>query len=1141
MSPFIQNDRQRPLSNRLLALTFAAYLASQLPTTHASDQTTYIGPDSGLWSLPANWSNGIPNNNGTNTFEAVINTATGVTAFLDQNATVNTLTVGLLDTLSFQDGKTLTLASTPLVNSGHIQLNGTSSTLSLLTDATFSGQGEILLNSSSSRLAAVANGSRLTTDNFIHGIGTISLSRMTNNGTISAEGGTLNLAVGDFSLGPSVNNGTLRANGGTLYLGPILDNSNGIIEARANSIVNLYGTITGGSLRSIATGTLALGIPALGGPTSLVMEDVALSGSGLALVKAPAVLTVRGSLSNSGSLSVSGTILNFSSSGTNNTATFINSGIASVSGSLTSAVPLNISGSGTLFVGVLSVPNSSASTMSTNIRGSGTITGQMINSGTITGPSFPSGPLSISFFGGSNAGVIRAENGGSIILSMGSASNANGILDARLGGTITISDQVTGGTITGSNAGVIQASTLNSVTITGSPVVRGNVTITDGLIQDSPLFFMSQVSFQGASTITGTPRLGGAVFFSQQSLVDCALNIGGTYTFSGTTTSPTTIISNGTSTATISGSLNHNGTILSNAGTLNISSNSQINGGTITAANGGFIDGSIPPSTFSGTTLVTGISGRMKLSANVVNATINNQGTLTLTSFLRLSDSTLFNSGTVSFSGVSPSINISGNTTFSGPGVFQDMGDTTIASSGQLTNASTIKALGTWSGRINNSGLIVNRSGSQSLSINTLAAPDSFINAGIIRSVDVGILKLSGYFNNANGLIETGDKSELYVTNATISGGSMVIHGFGQNPFSPSIERLALNITNSNVTLENFTSSAFSTAPTSFFHAITMSISNSAIGVSGHLDLLNGSWLVHSSGSITVTGPITLSTIGANPSLTVTSRIEFNSTSSNSQNVASIAGDGKLSVGSNAVLTSDQINGIDLSIGSNAKHFIRPNVADQASSLIFLGLAGSTNNWTATFDIANNKLIVHPWPDGSPFPKSYFLPLLANQLLSGHHGGDWLGKGITSSTVAADNSATGSHSTTLALFDNADLGLTTFGGQPVDSNSLLIATALIADSNLSGTVDATDFDTWFKNVGSTTATFSRADFNNSGVVDATDFDLWFKNVGLSTTSLQPSAFTLQPSSSTPIPEPTTVAMLLLPLLVRNGRKPKRLS
>lgn len=52
---------------------------------------------------------------------------------------------------------------------------------------------------------------------------------------------------------------------------------------------------------------------------------------------------------------------------------------------------------------------------------------------------------------------------------------------------------------------------------------------------------------------------------------------------------------------------------------------------------------------------------------------------------------------------------------------------------------------------------------------------------------------------------------------------------------------------------------------------------------------------------------------------------------------------------------------------------------------------------------------------------------------------------------------------------------------------------LLGDANNDNKVDLSDFDVWFKTVGSNSPL---ADFDNSGIVDLADFDIWYKNTGM---------------------------------------------
>jgi hypothetical protein len=133
--------------------------------------------------------------------------------------------------------------------------------------------------------------------------------------------------------------------------------------------------------------------------------------------------------------------------------------------------------------------------------------------------------------------------------------------------------------------------------------------------------------------------------------------------------------------------------------------------------------------------------------------------------------------------------------------------------------------------------------------------------------------------------------------------------------------------------------------------------------------------------------------------------------------------------------------------------------------------------------------------------------------LSGPAGGN----GITSSSVLADPRET------LALIDNADLGLTSLDGQTLEANSIVIRRALLGDGNLDDVVDALDFDIWFKHVGVATFSTAAGDFDHSGVVDALDFDVWFKHVGEA--GLPVTAGILEANAAAGVPEPASLALI----------------
>jgi len=112
--------------------------------------------------------------------------------------------------------------------------------------------------------------------------------------------------------------------------------------------------------------------------------------------------------------------------------------------------------------------------------------------------------------------------------------------------------------------------------------------------------------------------------------------------------------------------------------------------------------------------------------------------------------------------------------------------------------------------------------------------------------------------------------------------------------------------------------------------------------------------------------------------------------------------------------------------------------------------------------------------------------LLASGLdINGSYGN---GTGITSSAFANDPN----YSTVLGIAANVELGYTSFSGQTVDENDLLIKYTYYGDAELNGSVDsATDFDLYITGLtsGGSLGGWLHGDFDYNGNVDsATDLD-----------------------------------------------------
>ena len=120
--------------------------------------------------------------------------------------------------------------------------------------------------------------------------------------------------------------------------------------------------------------------------------------------------------------------------------------------------------------------------------------------------------------------------------------------------------------------------------------------------------------------------------------------------------------------------------------------------------------------------------------------------------------------------------------------------------------------------------------------------------------------------------------------------------------------------------------------------------------------------------------------------------------------------------------------------------------------------------------------------------------------------------GIFSSTLPASEG--------LAVIDNAAAGLSTFGGMPVDSSSILVGPEILGDANADGIVNVADFDVMAGHFNQSGQSWLTGDFNGDGIVNGLDFDLLASHYGQ---TLPPPA----PPLGTLVPEPAS--LMLLPI------------
>ena len=177
---------------------------------------------------------------------------------------------------------------------------------------------------------------------------------------------------------------------------------------------------------------------------------------------------------------------------------------------------------------------------------------------------------------------------------------------------------------------------------------------------------------------------------------------------------------------------------------------------------------------------------------------------------------------------------------------------------------------------------------------------------------------------------------------------------------------------------------------------------------------------------------------------------------------------------------------------------------------------GSAGNWLGTLDVTNNKLVVE-----AVVSKPAALANLQSQANSA----------IKSSTMAATFG--------IAVVDNAALAtpLTTFGGTPVDVNSILVAPELLGDSNIDGTVDLTDLSTVLNNFGSTTSAWTSGNFDGAATIDLTDLSDVLNNFGASNPNpTSASGGGAVAAIATPEPASLAVAGIALAALITRRRR-----
>ncbi len=757
-----KNDSER--ENVSLQILLVALLALFLFPLSAFAQcgTSWTGGGSGVWNAAGNWSAGVP----TSSTNACISTANSIVTLNISGAATSNLTLGVTDTLSFNNGATLTVSGSTISNAGSITMNGSANTTALEINAanvTLSGGGTLTLSNFASNIIGGSSGTDvLTNQETIQGAGNIGVGQigLNNQGTIDA-----NQSVGmtlQVSSAGGTNTGTLEASAGSklTFFGGTYANAGGTILNNASTILFDGGvTINGGTITQTGAGLIQL---------ADVTINTALSNNGTSTIEViGGGNTVSGTLTNptGGVLQIdNGGILNITGSSIVNNGTFTMNGSANTTALEINAANVTLSGSGTLTLSNFAsniIGGSSGTDVLTNqetIQGAGNIgVGQigLNNQGTIDANQSVGMTLQVSSAGGTNTGTLEASAGSKLTFFGGTYANAGGTI-LNNASTILFDGGVTinGGTITQTGAGLIQLAnaTINTALSNNGTstieVIGGGNTVSGTLT--NPTGGMLQIDNGGILNITGSSIVNNGTFTMNGSANTTALEIdaanvtlsgGGTLTLSNFASniiggsSGTDVLTNQ---ETIQGAgnigvgqigLNNQGTIDANQSvgmTLQVSSAGGTNTGTLEASAGSKL-------TFFGGTY-----------ANAGGTILNNASTI------------LFDGG----------VTINGGTiTQTGAGLIQ-LADVTINTALANNGTSTIEVIG---GGNTVSGTLTNPAGGQ-LKLD---------NGGILNITGSSIVN-NGTFT-MNGSANT-TALEIDAANVTLSGsGTLTLSNFASN------------------------------------------------------------------------------------------------------------------------------------------------------------------------------------------------------------------------------------------------------------------------------------------------------------------------------------------------------------------------
>jgi hypothetical protein len=191
-----------------------------------------------------------------------------------------------------------------------------------------------------------------------------------------------------------------------------------------------------------------------------------------------------------------------------------------------------------------------------------------------------------------------------------------------------------------------------------------------------------------------------------------------------------------------------------------------------------------------------------------------------------------------------------------------------------------------------------------------------------------------------------------------------------------------------------------------------------------------------------------------------------------------------------ATLTASYVRAGSLSISSSGSNLgrviIRANGTNSGTTRVGgLSISGPINAPTAQFDLNDNKLVID-YTTSTPFND------VKSWIKSGFNNGLWNGNGLATSMGDANHGL--GYAEASAIFSTFPA---TFGGQSIDSTTVLVAYRRYGDATMDGTVTLADFNALAANFGLNNRVWTEGDFNYDYIVNLMDFNLLAGNFGMS--------------------------------------------